>query len=247
MIKKISFFLLLLISTSIFSQEVNLEKYQYIIVANKFDFLKKIDQYQTSSLTKFLLEKKGFKVFLEDETIPEELVNNRCLSLFAKVIDESNMFNTKNRIQLEDCYGKVLYTSNIGKSKEKVYKKAFQEAIRRAYESMEDFEYSYNAKAAVIDTKITATAVSSAVIATQASTNTSNNTTIDVLYAQSVENGFQLVNKKPEVIYVILKTNSKDRFIFKDKSGSITKKNDVWVAEFYEDGKLQVKEYQIKF
>ena len=104
-----------------------------------------------------------------------------------------------------------------------------------------------NANAAIIDTKNTATAVSSAVIATQASTNTSNNTTIDVLYAQSVENGFQLVNTKPEVVYVILKTSSKDRFIIKGKSGSITKKNDVWVAEFYEDGKLQVKEYQIKF
>ena len=247
MIKKISLFLLLLISTSIFSQEVNLEKYQYIIVANKFDFLKKIDQYQTSSLTKFLLEKKGFKDFLEDETIPEELVNNRCLSLLARVIDESSILTTKNRIQLEDCYGKIVYTSDVGKSKQKVYKKAFQEAIRKAYESMEDFEYSYNANAAIIDTKNTTTAVSSAVIATQASTNTSNNTTIDVLYAQSVENGFQLVNTKPEVVYVILKTSSKDRFIIKGKSGSITKKNDVWVAEFYEDGKLQVKEYQIKF
>ena len=135
MIKKISFFLLLLTSTSIISQEVNLEKYQYIIVANKFDFLKKIDQYQTSSLTKFLLEKKGFKVFLEDENLPEEMVNNRCLSLLARVIDESSILTTKNRIQFEDCYGKVVYISNVGKSKQKVYKKAFQEAIRRAYET----------------------------------------------------------------------------------------------------------------
>ena len=40
MIKKIGLLLLLFIGTSQYSQEINLDKYQYIIVANKFDFLK---------------------------------------------------------------------------------------------------------------------------------------------------------------------------------------------------------------
>ena len=63
MIKKITFLLALIYSTIQFSQELNLEKYQYIIVPDQFSFLKSVDQYQTSSLTKFLFEKKGFKVF----------------------------------------------------------------------------------------------------------------------------------------------------------------------------------------
>ena len=144
MIKKIGLLLLLFMSTSQYSQEINLDKYQYIIVANKFDFLKKSDQYQTSSLTKFLLKKKGFQAFLSDESYPGEIKNNRCLSLFASVKDESSMFTTKSIIEIRDCFGKTLYVSKAGKSKLKDYKKAYQEAIRKAFDSMEDLEYSYN-------------------------------------------------------------------------------------------------------
>ncbi|MGY8910777.1 MAG: hypothetical protein ACKVIG_13095, partial [Flavobacteriales bacterium] len=67
MIKKTIFLLMLLVSNSLLSQQTNLNKYQYIIVADQFDFLKEVDQYQTSSLTKFLLEKKGFEVFLSNQ------------------------------------------------------------------------------------------------------------------------------------------------------------------------------------
>jgi hypothetical protein len=74
-----------------------------------------------------------------------------------------------------------------------------------------------------------------------------NNTLYPVLYAQPKENGFQLVNAKPEVVFIILKTNSKDRFIIKNKNGSFAKTNNIWVAEFYEGGKLQVQKYQVKF
>ena len=74
-----------------------------------------------------------------------------------------------------------------------------------------------------------------------------SNNTLPVLYAQPKENGYQLVNAKPEVVFIILKTNSKDRFIIKNKNGNLTKTNGVWVAEFYEDSILKVKKYQIKF
>ena len=43
MIKKATFFLVLLMSSSLFSQQINLDKYQYIIVSNKFDFVKDTD------------------------------------------------------------------------------------------------------------------------------------------------------------------------------------------------------------
>jgi len=44
---------------SLTSQTKKMSDFKYIIVPNKFDFLKKSNQYQTSSLTKFLLQKKG--------------------------------------------------------------------------------------------------------------------------------------------------------------------------------------------
>lgn len=253
MIKRINFFLILLITTSLFSQTVNLDNYKYVIVANKFDFLKEVNQYQTSSLTKFLLQKKGFVVFIENEAIPTEVVNNRCLTLFAKVVDESSMFTTKSRIQLEDCYGKTVYTSEIGRSKNKDYKKAFQESIRKAYTSMDDFEYSFN-KAINANNPVRILAESKIVnVDSKVIVNPDvhqikvDKIVIDVLYAQSIENGFQLVDLKPEVVFKILKTNVKDVYIINYKNGIFYKVGEKWFAEYYINNRFILKEYKVKF
>lgn len=257
MIKKISFFLTLFISTTIFSQNINLDQYQYVVVADKFDFLKKVDQYQTSSLTKFLLKKKGFKVFLSNETLPEEIVTNRCLSLFASVRDESNMLTVKSIIEIKDCYGKVIYASEIGRSKHKDYKKAYQEAIRDAYISMEGFEFNYKPNLIVeekLESKIVAPVktLPKAIITPTIKEDVHKvenkvSEVFSILYAQPKNNGFQLVNLKPEVVFIILKTNVKDVFVIKGKNGILYKKGENWVAEYYENNQLVKKEYQVKF
>ena len=69
----------------------------------------------------------------------------------------------------------------------------------------------------------------------------------DVLYAQALKNGFQLVNTKPEVVFQILKTNNQDLFIMKDKNGILYKNGDVYRAEYYQNDILIIKEYLIKF
>lgn len=254
MIKKISLFLALLMSISLFSQKTTLDKYQYIIVSDKFDYLKKVDEYQTSSLTKFLLKKKGFKVFLSNEKLPKELIENRCLSLFAAVKDESSMFSTKSSIEIKDCYNKILYTSETGKSKFKEYKKAYQEAIRRAFDSMEDFEYSYNSNS-IIEQKedlnlvkvIPKVVVIPEVIKQTEKKEGFATKSVTILHAQSIINGFQLVNTKPEVVFSILKTNVKDVYIIKNKNGVFYKIGEKWVAEYYKENILIQEEYQIKF
>ncbi|AOW19150.1 hypothetical protein LPB03_15350 [Polaribacter vadi] len=262
--KKTIFLLMLLVSNSLLSQQTNLNKYQYIIVADKFDFLKEVDQYQTSSLTKFLLEKKGFEVFLSNQKLPQDLNNNRCLSLFVSVKDNSSMFTIKNTIEFKDCYGKVVYSSEEGKSKYKDYKKGYQDAIRNAYESMEDFEYSFNPtliseekaveKEEIIAKNISDEVVSNVVASPKVIINSEDKNTettkgkdLTTLYAQTIENGFQLVNTKPEVIFILLKTNIKDTYLIKDKNGSFYKKDTIWVAEYYLDNKLVKEEYQVKF
>ena len=68
-----------------------------------------------------------------------------------------------------------------------------------------------------------------------------------ILYAQAIENGFQLVNTKPEVVFVILNTNAKDVFILQGKNGNFYKNGDYWVAEYYEGTKLEKKEFKVKF
>ena len=80
--KKIIFLGFVISSFSIFGQQT-VNNYKYVVVANKFDFLKKVDQYKTSSLTKFLFNKYGFTSFLNTEILPQEIRDNRCSSLFA--------------------------------------------------------------------------------------------------------------------------------------------------------------------
>jgi hypothetical protein len=253
MIKETIFFLIFLISTSIYSQQPNFDKYQYIIVSDKFDFVKTTNEYQTSSLTKFLLRKKGFQVFLGDEKLPQDLQDNRCIALQASVKDASSMFTVKTFIELKNCHGKVLYTSMVGKSKEKDYKLGYREAIRNAFDTMTDFEYSYSPVSVVKVVEKQEIIVPVAEPVNPEITKelkTKGNTvidTVDVLYAQAVKNGFQLINTKPEVVFIILNSNLKDVFVIKDKNGVFYKLGELWVSEYYENNQLIQKEFQVKF
>ena len=69
----------------------------------------------------------------------------------------------------------------------------------------------------------------------------------NTLYAQPKENGFQLINAKPQVVFVILNTGVKDIYVIKDKNGLLYKKGENWIAEFYDGGEIVVKKYSIKF
>ena len=262
MIKKITLSLLFFITVAGFSQQADINNYKYIIVSNRFEFVKKVDQYQTSSLTKFLLAKKGFEVYLSNEKLPDDLALNRCLALTANVVDESKLFTVKQKIVLKDCYGNLVYASDLGKSKEKDYKKSFHEAIRNAYKSMEELEYSYVPKKDVIkdivEKKITPVKkevpvkVVPKVIVVEKVKNEVKSveksiSNIAVLYAQTKENGFQLVDTSPAIIFNVLKTNMNDVFIIKNRNGILYKKDNNWVAEYYEKGKLILKTYNIKF
>ena len=70
---------------------------------------------------------------------------------------------------------------------------------------------------------------------------------LEVLYAQQKNNGFQLVNTKPEVVFVILKTNLKDVFVIKDVNGIFYKVGENWVSEYYENNQFIRKEFQVNF
>lgn len=249
--KNITLLLLLFITSALMAQK-SINNYKYIIVSNHFDFLKKPDQYQTSSLTKFLFNKKGFTTFLSDEKFPNDLASNRCLALVAGVKNSSSMFSTRNVIELKDCNNKVVIISKEGKSKQKVYKKAYHEAIRNAFKSMGTLNYSYVpleeeiAVSKVIKSNTNIASKEKIEIATSSNKKESM-LRASVLYAQAKLNGFQLVNTKPEVVFEILKTNVKEVFILKSKKGIMYKSGQVWIAEYYEKEKLIQEQYQIKF
>lgn len=124
------------------SQE-SINAYKYIIVPSSYNFLNEPDQYQINSLTKFLFEKQGFKTLLADEEFPEDLNNNRCLALYADVEKHKAFLNTKLQVHLKDCNNKVVLSSEIGQSREKEYSKVYNLALRDAFKSLENLNYSY--------------------------------------------------------------------------------------------------------
>ena len=240
---------------STFGQEKKVSNYKYIIVPENFAFLKQKDQYQTSSLTKFLLEKNGFTVVLDSEKYPQALRDNPCKALTANVVDLSSMFKTAVLIELKNCSKKVVYTTKEGTSKLKDYKKSFHESIRAAHASMSAIQYVALSNLAEIEEiqeqgKAAALAINKAeetpITVEKLSVNNAITET-NTLYAQPNENGFQLINSKPTVVFLILKTNMKDVFIISDKNGILYKKGLTWIAEFYENGRLVEKKYQLKF
>lgn len=235
-----------------FSQEVNFDNYKYIIVSDKFHFVKTIDGYQTSSLTKFLLEKKGFQVFLSSDNFPDDLNQNKCIALYADVKDESDFLTTKSIIELNDCKGKNLFTSKLGKSRLKDYKKAYQESIRNAFNSMTDLKYSYQPteKSTVlpeIKKEIVETITQKKDTIIENNLQLNGVPTIEDLIAKPIKHGFQLVNSNSENVYVILKTSVSEFFILKDKNGFVYRKGNIWYIEFYEDERLMKMQTQIKF
>ncbi|MCF6222527.1 MAG: hypothetical protein L3J34_02235 [Flavobacteriaceae bacterium] len=121
-----------------------LDAYKYIIIPEKYNFLKNDDEYRLNSLTKFLFTKNGYSTLLKDDDYPLDLRNNPCLALTAELINNSSMFTSKLVIELSDCYRKVIYTSAEGKSKEKEFKKSYQEALRNLFVSFEEMGYNFN-------------------------------------------------------------------------------------------------------
>lgn len=135
----------LLIGTIGMAQE-QLNDYKYIIVPKQFAEFKRENQYQTSTLIKYLFAEKGFEVVYDDE-LPQDLKNNGCLGLRAKLVDGSSLFTTKAAVKLENCSGKEVFATKEGKSKEKDYKDSYGEALRDAFTSFDTMNYKYNGKA----------------------------------------------------------------------------------------------------
>lgn len=120
----------------------DLTNYKYVVVPEKFSFLKDADQYQLNSLTQFLFEKYGFQAYIEGEEEFVRLNPDRCEGLYADVLSDSGMFRTRLNVILKDCRNRQVFTSQEGLSREKDFKTAYQEALRMAFESIEAFNNS---------------------------------------------------------------------------------------------------------
>jgi len=240
--KKLILVFVVLVSMFSFSQE----KYEYVIVPKKFEFLKE-NEYNLNALTKSFFETEGFIVYYDTDELPIDLANNRCKALFANAVESNKLFTTNVVIEIKDCQNKILIESFKGSSREKSYEIAYKEAFRFALTSLKgqlNFKNNFEKKEVEEKPVIVEDVVAEVIPATpQKSTNPNQ------LFALPIENGYKLVDSVPNVIYII--QNSSEGNVFIASKGEIHgvfhKKINGWYFDYYQDGKLISEKVSVKF
>ncbi|MBG6187966.1 hypothetical protein [Flavobacterium sp. CAN_S2] len=247
--KKSFLFLLILFVSYSYAQSVN--DYKAVIVPLKYDFLNGENQYRLSTLTKFNLNKAGFVAFYNKETFPIEY-SNRCDLLYIDVVKESGFLTTKLSITMKDCNEKIIFQSIVGKSKEKDYQVAYNEALNEAFQSVYDLQYKYSG--AVVKTEPIVVQTQSAPVVSEKAIVAESKVNVEskdanLLYAQATPTGFQLIDSTPKVVMKLFKTSQANSFIaIKDTvQGSLILKDNQWYFEYYQNDKLISEKVAVKF
>jgi len=233
--KNLFLLFVLLMSVTAFSQSIN--DYQYVIVPIKYDFLKENDKYRLNTLTKLLFQKYGFKSYLSSEAIPKEVENSRCDMLYATVTEESNFMVTKLKILVKDCREKIIYETDFGKSRNKDFAAAYNEALREAGKSFDKLNYKYNGTNNSLSIP---EPINSSISETNSET---------YYFAQPISNGFQVIDNEPKVIMKLYNTSLKNVFIAirGPINGVLIFNENQWVFEYYENGKIVSELLNLKF
>jgi hypothetical protein len=264
-LKKTLTFLLLILLVQL--GHAQLDRYKYIVVPMQFEGFKKVNQFRTSTLVKYLFTREGFNVVYDDK-IPADLASRPCSALKVRLVDDSSLFLTKIKIALEDCYGQVVFETPEGKSKIKEYEPAYREAIEGAFDVLVGTGYSYNPSEKepaegpvapptqaerLLDpppVEKEPAAVTAAAAAVAAEKVVEETEAAELWYAQAVDNGFQLVDSSPKVQMKLVKTTQEDTYIaMVDDApmGMVYKKEGQWWHEYYEEGKVRLRKLRIKF
>lgn len=283
--KRTGIIILLLLSLQFkaFSQN-SINNYKYIIVPTSYGFLGEEDKYQINSLTKFLFNKYGFTAFLQNEALPQDLMKDRCLALYADVSNDKGLFKTKLKIDLKDCGGMVVMSSKVGETREKDFSKAYNLALRDAFETFQNADYHYepnskteasvkvqesepiaekekeivapNTDKQVLNesNKAVVEVVGVAAVLEEKPAMEINETQVEViekssnlLYAQPIENGFQVVDTTPKIVMILLETGKSNVFAVKGQNAIVYKEDGFWYMSKNDGEKVSVETLNIKF
>jgi hypothetical protein len=252
----------------------SINNYKYVVVPERYNFLKQDDQYSLNNLTKALLQDKGFTVYFDNAELPGEVANNKCRALSADVLEKGGMFTTSLTLLLKDCQGNIVFKSKEGKSREKDYKVAYNMALRDAFTSLDQVRYAYNGStnepakpivtttapaapekqittttASTVPVKSTAVSSATALPTPIKTTEAVANQPAGTLYAQAIANGYQLIDTTPKIVLTLLKTSEENYFIASNATvnGIVLKRNGDWLFEYYKDGKLISEKLLVKF
>lgn len=254
--KRYILLLFLLVSLSGYAQQQTINNYKYVLVPEKFSFLRETNQYELNTLTKSLLEEKGFSAYFDNSDIPKELAGNRCNALTTEVVQKKGLFVTNLTLILKDCQGNIVFKSKEGKSREKEFDVSYTMALRDAYTSLKEVPYAYNGTTnaapqqttpAAGSTSATSPTLLPAPVPPPAPAETKD--AAGTLYAQSTATGYQLIDTTPKKVLTLFKTSVPEYFIADNGAahGIVLKKNGTWYFEYYKDDKLMAEKLLIKF
>lgn len=266
--KRFALLLLLLISVAGYAQ-TTINNYKYVLVPERFSFAKEPDQYGLNTQALGLLGKKGFTTYSDNGNLPPDIAGNRCQALTADLVQKKGMFVTNLTLILKDCQGNIVFKGKEGKSWEKEYVVAYNQALAEAFKSLDETTYSYTgpaagqpqqtvaaapvaappaAQVAVVTVAQPAPAPSAPASAAPVATAPAADAGM-VLYAQATATGYQLIDTSPKIVLTLLKTSLQDVFIA-DGSGAygiVLKSGNGWYFESYKNGSYTKEPLQIKF
>jgi hypothetical protein len=213
---------------------------QTIVIPQKLQCERSGDDFQLKLYLKLALEKRGFKIFQADEMSTDNK-NRPCDFYYADVLEENKLMSTKLKIVIHDCHRHEITVSDFGVSKEKEYKKAYQMAFREAEKTL-----IFNKKEIVNSASKNETIIENQINTTQIK---EDNKTNQIIFAQPITHGFQLVNTKPEIVCKIFKTSQPKQFIVEKGAlhGIGILNNNMLLIEYYQAGELIKETFEVKF
>ena len=218
------FFVLLLVLFSI----ISFSQKQIILISSKYDFQKERNEYNINNMLKAILVSNNYQVYFDDEVLSIEIAQNRCNALTGVLVDKSNLFLTKVKLQIKDCQNNLLFETAEVKSKEKDIQTGFMEAIKLLSPELKKYRPTLIQKKEVV------------VVPSEAVTNT--NVKFQMV---QIANGFVIMDATPKVILQIYKTTNPTVFIA-DKfgvKGIFTRVENKGIFEYYLNDKLVVEEF----
>lgn len=228
--KKYLLIIVFLSSGTLFSQKLN--AYKYAIIPEKFSFQNKANQFNFNNLVKAAFTKYGFESYFETSLLPDDVTNKN--KVIVDVIENGSMLYTKFKIVIKDYRNNILFTSLEGKSKDKEYEVAYDEAFREAAKSLASLNHSYQIQSEneiVQELKVEID-----------KTNTNN------LFAKPIKNGYNLTFNDV-TIFEMLNTSKKDIYLAKKGTiyGIIVKIEDNWFFEYYKNEELVLEKINLSF
>jgi len=204
-----------------------------LVVENNLANFETYNKYNLNENTKLFLESEGFTVYNEKD-LPEDIKNNRCSAYYINYTEDSGIFTTGLMLHVKDCHGKIIYTSELGKTREKDYRVAYREAFRN---TAKNFQLTKN----TIPFDTTNSISKEQNTNVLASTTDKNNLVFS--FAENVLQG-ELKDLNDKVLYKLTKTSVDNLYMASNQyvDGIIYLKEGKWYFEFTKNGEKIIEE-----